>query len=184
MLAQVTDSPITATEVNVARIFSDDYAFAIPPYQRPYAWDLEQASELLADLQDAMGQANGGGAAYFLGSIVLIKSCSSPDAKIVDGQQRLSTLTILFSVMRDLTSSPGQKQTRHNFVCQSGNPDLGTEDRYRLLPRERDQTFFERTIQTLGATDILLPSTLPKSAQCVPSSRPSNSMLGLRPTTP
>jgi hypothetical protein len=78
--------------------------------------------------------------------------------KSVDGQQRLTTLTILFSVIRDLTSSAGQKQTRHNFVCQSGNPDLGTEDHYRLLPRERDQTFFERTIQTLGATDIL-PST-------------------------
>jgi hypothetical protein len=30
MPVQVTDSPITATEVNVARIFSDDYAFAIP----------------------------------------------------------------------------------------------------------------------------------------------------------
>jgi hypothetical protein len=158
MPPQVTDSPISATEVNVARIFSDDYAFAIPPYQRPYAWDLEQASELLTDLQDALGQANGGRNAYFLGSIVLIKSRSSPEAKIVDGQQRLTTLTILFSVIRDLTSAAEQKLSRHRYVCQSGNPDLETEDRYRLLLRERDQSFFERKIQTLGATDTL-PST-------------------------
>ena len=34
--------PIEATEQELKRIFSDDYLFEIPPYQRPYAWTTEQ----------------------------------------------------------------------------------------------------------------------------------------------
>ena len=34
--------PIEATEQELQRIFSDDYLFEIPPYQRPYAWTTEQ----------------------------------------------------------------------------------------------------------------------------------------------
>ena len=117
----VAANPITATEVNVAKIFSNDYAFEIPPYQRPYAWELEQVSELFSDLIDALEEH---AEAYFLGSIVLIKSSAVADAKIVDGQQRLTTLTILISVIRDLTSGADQQLRRHQYVCQSGDPDL------------------------------------------------------------
>ncbi|MGH6895289.1 MAG: DUF262 domain-containing protein [Geminicoccaceae bacterium] len=152
----VAANPITATEVNVAKILSNDYAFEIPPYQRPYAWELEQASELLSDLLDALDEHRVKHAgAYFLGSIVLIKSPAVADAKIVDGQQRLTTLTILISVIRDLTSDAEQQLKRHQYVCQSGDPDLGTQDRYRLLLRERDRGFFERTVQAMRATNAL-----------------------------
>ena len=47
---------IEASEKQVAAVLSDDYSFTIPPYQRPYAWELEQAIELLDDLLDAMDQ--------------------------------------------------------------------------------------------------------------------------------
>jgi hypothetical protein len=156
MTTAPTTSPIDATELNVARIFSDGYAFEIPPYQRPYAWERDQVSELLSDLLDALDDSRGGRAgAYFLGSIVLIKSPAAADAQIVDGQHRLATLTILFSVLRDLTSSDVQRLKRHSYVCQSGDTDLGTRDRYRVLLRERDRGFFERAVQATGATDAL-----------------------------
>ena len=38
---------LTAKEQSLAKIFSDDYVFTIPGYQRPYAWGCEQAQELL-----------------------------------------------------------------------------------------------------------------------------------------
>ena len=47
-------SPIEAHERVVGRIFCDDYTFEIPPYQRPYAWETEQARDLLTDLLEAM----------------------------------------------------------------------------------------------------------------------------------
>ena len=45
---------LTAVEQNLVKVFSDDYFFEIPFYQRPYAWTTEQVDELLDDLTDAM----------------------------------------------------------------------------------------------------------------------------------
>lgn len=52
MTAQL--SLIEAHERTINQIFSDTYAFEIPSYQRPYAWEEQQARELLTDLLDAM----------------------------------------------------------------------------------------------------------------------------------
>jgi uncharacterized protein with ParB-like and HNH nuclease domain len=149
-------SPIEAHERVIGRIFSDDYAFEIPPYQRPYAWEKDQAHDLLNDLLDAMDNTKASGGVYFLGSIVLIKSPGSAAAKVVDGQQRLTTLTILLSVLRDLTGDLELKFERRAYVHQKASTDRGTADRYRLLLRERDQPFFLKHVQTLGGT-VTLP---------------------------
>jgi uncharacterized protein with ParB-like and HNH nuclease domain len=75
---QEANMPISihATERPLFRIFSNDFAFAIPAYQRPYAWTTEQASDLFSDLlaflgdgQEPIGEVN----PYFLGNIVLIQ---------------------------------------------------------------------------------------------------------------
>ena len=65
---------IEAGEKRMADVFSDNYTFTIPPYQRPYAWELQQASELLDDLLDAVNLDNQSERLYFLGSIVLVKN--------------------------------------------------------------------------------------------------------------
>ncbi|MEY9137519.1 uncharacterized protein with ParB-like and HNH nuclease domain [Bradyrhizobium diazoefficiens] len=126
---------IEAHEQTIGKIFSDSYAFEIPPYQRPYAWEKEQAVELLTDLLEAMDNTEVSGGVYFLGSVVLIKSPADPKSLVVDGQQRLTTLTILISVLRDLTSNEEVRIGRRSFVFQKANPDSGTVDRYRLLLR-------------------------------------------------
>lgn len=91
----------------IREIFEGSYQFEIPDYQRPYAWTTEQATELFDDLHSAMLDARVSGATsqYFLGSIVLIKNDREPKSSVVDGQQRLSTLTMLFAVLRALLQS-------------------------------------------------------------------------------
>lgn len=81
----------------IREIFEGSYQFEIPDYQRPYAWTTEQAEELFSDLVSAMQDARTSGTTsqYFLGSIVLIKNDREPKSSVVDGQQRLSTLTML-----------------------------------------------------------------------------------------
>jgi len=76
-----------------------------PLDQRPYAWTTDQAGELFTDLQAFLGgdaqpieEVN----PYFLGSIVLIKGEDSPEADIVDGQQRLTTLMSFLAVLRSV----------------------------------------------------------------------------------
>ncbi len=68
---------ITGKEYAVGKIFSDDFAFSIPPYQRPYSWTTEHAQLLLDDLL-LFVQEDGDPITerqpYFLGSIVLIKN--------------------------------------------------------------------------------------------------------------
>ncbi|TGP86408.1 DUF262 domain-containing protein [Mesorhizobium sp. M2D.F.Ca.ET.223.01.1.1] len=147
---------IEASEKPILDIFCDKYLFRIPSYQRPYAWTTDQASELLDDIMTACGDtANVGDASpYFLGSVVLIKDPQKPDADVVDGQQRLTTLTILLSVLRDL-SDQKIATAIHNYVCQTGDPIKGTSDVFRLTPRERDVDFFREIIQNEGGTSSL-----------------------------
>jgi Protein of unknown function DUF262/Protein of unknown function (DUF1524) len=147
--------PIEAHERTVGQIFDDAYAFEIPAYQRPYAWEVDQASQLLTDLTDAMNDYAASGGVYFLGSIVLIKLPNDPQSKVIDGQQRLTTLTILLSVLRDLTSDTEKRIDRRRYIFQKANADRGTSDRFRVLLRQRDRPFFLKTIQQPDATNSL-----------------------------
>lgn len=149
----MTRHTIEASEKPILDIFCDKYVFRIPSYQRPYAWTTEQTGELLADIQSACGDTGKpeDQSPYFLGSIVLIKDPQRPEADVVDGQQRLTTLTILLSVLRDLADAEIGRYV-HAYVCQNGNPITGAPDVFRLTPRERDAAFFRTTIQTEGKT--------------------------------
>jgi hypothetical protein len=147
--------PIVAQERKLGDVFSDDYAFEIPAYQRPYAWEKEQAVDLLTDILAAMKDKSTSGGVYFLGSVVLIKSPNDPQSKVIDGQQRLTTLTILLSVLRDLTTDDENRIGRRQYVFQKANKDRGTDDRFRVLLRPRDRGFFRKTIQEPGATNAL-----------------------------
>ncbi len=141
---------ITATEKNLVKVFSDDYFFEIPLYQRPYAWTNEHVEELLDDLIDAMRRDSE--APYFLGSIVIIKRDNNPKSEVVDGQQRLTTLTMLLCVLRDISKD----DNLDDFVRQAGNEFKGTEDRFRLNARQRDRSFFEERVQRMHSLDDFL----------------------------
>ncbi|HKJ87479.1 MAG TPA: DUF262 domain-containing protein, partial [Gammaproteobacteria bacterium] len=150
---------IHATEQELKRIFSDDYFFRIPGYQRPYSWTRDHSATLLDDLLEAIPGEGGDvheGPPYFLGSIVLIKDPNYPEADVVDGQQRLTTLTILLATLRDL-SSPEAADALHKYVCELGDKFSGTEDRYRLQPRPRDRLYFRDQVQKPNGTTLYHP---------------------------
>ncbi len=143
-------------------IFSDEFQFRIPDYQRPYSWTTEQAGELLSDILDAMRDfqtsSSTENAFYFLGSIVLIKADRIANADVVDGQQRLTTLTILFSALRALLPSKARALTA--FLYKEG---LGIRDdepnEYRLSAFQEDEAFFREFIQEPGGIQSLITST-------------------------
>ena len=149
---------IEAAHKKISEVFSRDYAFTIPAYQRPYAWETIQVEDLLTDIIEAMNPKSNAERFYFLGSIVLVKRHGIPDARVVDGQQRLTTLTILFSVIRDLTKDAVTQAKREEYVKQVANEDEGIQEALRLQLRQQDQAFFEKTIQAQRATDNL-PAT-------------------------
>jgi hypothetical protein len=74
---------------------------------------------------------------------------------VVDGQQRLTTLTILLSILRDLTTDQRARLRRSIYVFEEADRDSGTQDRCRLLLRRQDRAFFQRHIQNPAATETL-----------------------------
>lgn len=141
---------LTAKEQSLAKIFSDDYVFTIPGYQRPYAWGKDQAQELLDDLLGAMATAPeqlSEAAPYFLGSIVLIKGEAQPEATVVDGQQRLTTLTLLLSAIRASVQDSAVQTGVTKRIYEHGDVVSATQARYRLSLRERDRDFFRQYVQ-------------------------------------
>jgi len=143
----------------IREIFEGSYQFEIPDYQRPYAWTTEQATDLFDDLYSAMQDARVSGASsqYFLGSIVLIKEDRDPKSFVVDGQQRLSTLTILLAVLRVLMPNSAAFLTK--YLYKEGNPEWGELNEYRLKAREEDAVFFRTYIQEHGGLERLVSNT-------------------------
>ncbi|MDE0312400.1 MAG: DNA helicase RecQ [Caldilineaceae bacterium] len=159
---------IKANELQLVSIFGDSYRFEIPEYQRPYAWTSEQTGDLLDDLLHAMGDVENVSDAspYFLGSIVIIKKGLQPHAQIVDGQQRITTLTILLCALRELASEERDRSDTHSYIYAPGRESAGIPGHYRLAVRERDRKFFQNNIQQMGKLRSLLerpPANLPDS---------------------
>jgi len=149
---------LSASEHRLGRIFSDEYVFTIPGYQRPYAWQNEQTRELFDDIVEYKKIApvsDDQVAPYFLGSIVLIKQEAEPRAEIIDGQQRLTTLTLLLACIRSVIA-PGHAADVSVLIYEKGNKIRGTEDRYRLTLRERDAEFFQNYVQKEGGVQKLV----------------------------
>lgn len=86
---------IVPSQIGISSILKT-YRLKVPPHQREYRWTEKHVEKLFEDLQQALGSDQ---TQYFLGTIVTI-----PDAEgvleIVDGQQRLATITILLSAFR------------------------------------------------------------------------------------
>lgn len=96
-------------------LLGDRISFRVPSFQRPYSWTTREASQLLDDVLLSLADEPGGGApdgGHFFGAILLVVAPPAGEgapewADIVDGQQRLVTLTILLAMLRDLAADRG-----------------------------------------------------------------------------
>jgi Protein of unknown function DUF262/Protein of unknown function (DUF1524) len=159
-------SPFGAQAMPLGQLFADPSFIQVPPYQRSFAWTPEEAGRLLEDVTEAMdaeGDSDQSGD-YFLGPMLFIEP--DPPAKrlalwkparsdrihdVVDGLQRLTTLTILFCVLRDLDEDSGEPPNERLLAAIAGG---GAAARHRLTLREPDETFFHAHVRGRGATRV------------------------------
>lgn len=136
---------IKGAEYPLSKIFSSDFDYEIPSFQRPYAWTEEETGDLFDDLYSFyISEADD--EQYFLGSIVLVKEEDKPHAEVIDGQQRLTTLTILFAVMASRMS--GKRRTQfEKYIIEPGDDFEELEAKPRVRIRKRDNAFFKKYIQ-------------------------------------
>jgi hypothetical protein len=135
---------ITVSVVPLRELFSDAFHFRLPYFQRAYAWQTEQVGRLLSDITAAM-RASDGKRGYFLGKLMVAQRKGQSDAALVDGHQRVMSLTILFAVLRDLESNPAMQEKLNGFI-------RGRE--VRLSPQEAIAQSCERFVQAPGATSV------------------------------
>ena len=156
---------ITGKEYPLSKIFSADFEYHIPGYQRPYAWTEEETGILFDDLYEFFQTEAVDN--YFLGSIVLIKDENKPHADVIDGQQRLTTLSILFSVMANSFHTEAYRNNCKKYLQEEGNILEGIAAQPRIFLRDWDQDFFSKYIQDiqLDALVQIDPVTLDTEAK-------------------
>ncbi|OYR55664.1 DUF262 domain-containing protein [Halorubrum halodurans] len=100
---------LSATEDTVEQVLTRNYRYTVPDYQRRYSWGEEQWGALWADLNSIRPDST-----HFLGSVVLIERSSGLNElnklEIVDGQQRIATITVLLSLMREKYYELGESE--------------------------------------------------------------------------
>lgn len=80
----------------------------VPPYQRPYAWQVENVAQFWEDLASAHADNR----AYFIGAVVLTER--DGDFHVIDGQQRLVTASLLIAAIRDELAAIGEDAIAEN----------------------------------------------------------------------
>jgi len=130
---------------------------SIPPFQRHYAWSVDEVSMFISDIYEAM---RSGDAEYFLGTLVVCPDDSEPDDLLaVDGQQRLATASIVFAVIRDLWTNFNKPASAtkidSRFLQTQVTGESTTEPKLRL--NTSDHSYYETYILKPGAT-LQLPA--------------------------
>ncbi len=121
--------------------------YSIPDYQRPYAWNKDHVEQLWFDIVTAylnnkedseMDQD------YFLGSIVLSKDNinTKNTLSVVDGQQRLTTLTILLCVLRDIFSEDEISEVLKIHIIDQ----IGKQSKIKLSTHDDNQLKFQKNV--------------------------------------
>ncbi len=132
-----------ATKGNIYAILNGNKQFLIPVYQRLYSWEIEQCQRLWKDIVSMQKQQKVG---HFVGSIVNIAEQAMPTGvqkyMIIDGQQRMTTLTLLLIALRDYgIKHPEDKSinpTRIDNMLLKNAYEMG-DDQYKLLLTETDR---------------------------------------------
>jgi alkylated DNA nucleotide flippase Atl1 len=115
---------VKATETNLAGVLEGKKQYQVPLYQRTYSWGKKQLDQLWSDVTElAQLRQTDPTATHFIGSLVL---ATSPDFAVVgvskllvvDGQQRLTTLTLLLAALRDHLIASGDPERAEGVQAQ------------------------------------------------------------------
>lgn len=143
---------------NVYGILEGSKQYIIPVYQRIYSWGQLECDRLWSDIVDMHNNKKTG---HFIGTIVNVAERMAPvgiqEFMIIDGQQRLTTLSILLIALRDYAkqhpdSGINSDEINENYLInkfKSGN------DRYKLLLTQSDRDILIKKIESAPLPESL-----------------------------
>lgn len=102
-------------ELNLLNIFTGT-EYIVPIYQRSYAWEKEEIEQLLNDIFD-FTDSNDEESKYYLGSLI-VDDLGNNQFSVIDGQQRLTTLFLLFTYLKKMNKELGLSEKSLGFEAR------------------------------------------------------------------
>ncbi|MCZ7858966.1 DUF262 domain-containing protein [Agrobacterium salinitolerans] len=137
------DTPLNASASTAGGLVSGSI-FEVPPYQREYSWREDEVKEFFEDIQRSLDSNS-----YFLGLIILTDEDGRK--KIVDGQQRVVTLTLLASALHHEAKRRGRSaladRVKADFLT-SINYETDENDPRVILTDEADNATLQHIVAT------------------------------------
>jgi uncharacterized protein with ParB-like and HNH nuclease domain len=148
-----------ANEINLNRFLAQaDTQFIIPVYQRNYDWTITQCKQLFDDIL-AVGIDDKRNS-HFIGSIVYIHddvftSATLRELSIIDGQQRLTTITLIYLTILSLASEM-QNQQLVNRINETYliNKFAEEEEKLKLRPTENNDKALKHLLRNDAVEDF------------------------------
>lgn len=129
---------IDASDKEIQDIFSLGY-FRIPRFQRPYSWERDEVENFWDDV--VLDQS----ADYFIGSMVVYQQ-NKPYFGIVDGQQRLTTITLMLAAIRNEFAEIGEYDLARGVHKYIEQPNIDNQKEF-VLNSETSFPYLQAHIQ-------------------------------------
>lgn len=136
---------IESSDQTIADLFNAGY-FVIPRFQRPYSWDQENIAEFWDDV------VRNKPTDYFIGSMVVYR-IGDRRFGVVDGQQRLTTITILLCVLRDALEEEEQHPLAEGLHQLIERKNIDNELEF-VLQTQSSYPYFQDYIQKYGEPEL------------------------------
>ncbi len=124
-----------AEELKIVAVLTENKTYVIPSYQRPYSWSEEHAIQLIGDIYDSFSNKT---KEYFIGSLICIEKEDNL-YEVIDGQQRLITISLIIAKLRDLIDHPRTKEDLQSRVLPINKfTDESEEPRLKVRKKEEE----------------------------------------------
>lgn len=162
-----TSNLLKTQDVTFLTLIGNGKRYRVPAFQRDYAWEEEQWEDLWNDVKELVGQP---GTFHYMGALV-VKAVSNREFEIIDGQQRVATLSALtLAVIHRLQTLPGDAATqaanaeraqglRHDYIGKKDPASLLHSS--KLFLNDTNDHFYQDYLVQLRQP--LNPRGLPKS---------------------
>jgi hypothetical protein len=139
--------------ISVANLFSTGQFYRIPDYQRPFMWEDDNFEQLIDDLSEASTLEED--KKYFLGTLVL-HEYEDDRFDIVDGQQRITAVSILLACLRDEIDDTDTKNEVQRMLVQPKEKLRSIPEKERLTTKELGS--YKKIVCSVGGTGLTDPN--------------------------
>jgi hypothetical protein len=143
---------LEARNCTLHEILARTRPLALARYQRHYEWTVAEMEQLLSDLVERFEEQSKDHTSdkyHFIGSVIFYEP-SRGNTQIVDGQQRLTSLSMMLAVARDLMPDAGRKTMIDAYLTIPAGLQPGAYPKQRLILHRGDDEFYAKNIVPIG----------------------------------